>query len=415
MLMLGLEKIYVKTIQIRRKKKIENEKSFKRNIFKIYFYNFFMGFYLLSGVIVPFYIIWGHLSFFEFMFFQSYYGLIIVLFEIPCGAFSDHVSRKASLFLSGVLSTSTMLIYLNNPSIILFLMGETVFGLSEAFIAGSNEAILFDSLKKIGREKEYSKYFARTNVLFLIAMAGSAPLGTFIVFYFSLHSLICLMIFPYVIGTVISISFHEPERIQVKKKINFFNTIKMGFNEFKSNKILRVLVYDMTIIETLIFILLYTYQFYLYQLSVPLIYFGFISSALNVIQILFLNFLPKSFNLIKNRKNMLTINTIIPGIAYILIGFTFLNPIFICLLIVIIFGFGLTRYIIFSNGINSQINVENRATTLNVINTIKVLIRIIIFPIIGYLAEWDLSVVFIILGILIVIFALRSKVKKEYL
>jgi MFS family permease len=386
----------------------------RSNIRKLYFYNFIIGFYLLSGVIIPFYIIWGHLTFLQFILLQSYYTIIILIFQIPCWALSDYISRKLSLFLSALFSALTMLIYLNTPSIFLFLIGETLFALAEAFIAGSNEALIYESLKEIGREKDVSRVVAKTNALFLVAMAFSAPLGPIIAYYFSLPMVVVFMFFPYIIGTFISLTLKEPKKYREKNSKNILGAIKSGFRDLKNNRVLRTLVFDATAIEVLVTALLYTYQFYLYQLSVPIIYFGFISSGLNVIEIILLNLFSKFQNLVKNKKRYLTINTVTLGIAYSLIGVVFFTPIVI-ILILIVFGFGFSRYIMFLNGINDQLKLENRATVLNTINTVKVFLKAILLPIVGFLVIWNINILFIIFGSLIVIFALKSRVKQEYL
>ena len=78
-------------------------------------------------------------------------------------------------------------------------------------------------------------------------------------------------------------------------------------------------------------------------------------------------------------------------------------------------GFGYPRYLIYVNGINNQIGTENRATVLSTINMFGSLIMAIIYPFIGIIVEWNLFVVFIIIGILILIFTASTRVKNDYL
>jgi len=388
--------------------------NYRSNIFKLYTYNFMMGFYLLSGVLIPYYLIYGKLTFMQFMFLQSYYAVIILLFQIPFGAISDYISRKLALFLSGLLSAIATLIYGINPNIIFFLIGDTIFALAEALLSGTNESLIYESLKNVKQENKYTKTMAKSNAIFLLSMAISAPLGPIIAIYFSLPMVMIFMFFPYLFGTFVALTFKEPIKNGHNKNVNFFKTLKSGFKEIKCDKILRILVFDMIIIEILVLVLLYTYQFYLYQLNVPIIYFGIIASSYYLIQIVFTILIPKVGNQIKNKKKYLTINTIAPGIAYILIGIIFFIPI-IVILILIAFGFGFSRYIIFDKSINDRINIENRATVLNTINTIRLILKALLLPIIAFFALWNINLIFVIIGALIIILALKSKVKKEYL
>ena len=105
---------------------------------------------------------------------------------------------------------------------------------------------------------------------------------------------------------------------------------------------------------------------------------------------------------------------IINGIAFILLGFT-MNQILGTILILIIVGFGYPRFLIYVNGINNQIESDDRATVLSTINMIGSLIMAIIYPFVGLIVMWNLFAVFIIIGILILILTLFTRVKSEYL
>ncbi|MBD3194769.1 MAG: hypothetical protein GF317_06925, partial [Candidatus Lokiarchaeota archaeon] len=73
-------------------KQLDNSGSFsdfkiwKHNIWKVYIYEIFIAFHLISGVLIPFFVDWGGLEFVEIMFLQSYFTTMILVFEIPCGA-----------------------------------------------------------------------------------------------------------------------------------------------------------------------------------------------------------------------------------------------------------------------------------------------------------------------------------------
>ena len=407
-------KKYDLRININAREKNFNPGGYRSNIFKLYLYNFFMGFYLLSGVLIPFYLIWGELTFIQFILLQSYYALIILLFQIPFGALSDYISKKVALFLSGLLSAIAALIYSNKPNFIIFLVGEALFALGEALIAGSNESLMYDSLKSIGKERDYSKSIAKCNSIFLLSMALAAPLGPIIVIYLSFSMVMILMFFPNLFGAIIALNFKEPILLNQKENKNYFTILNSGFEELKKNRVLRTLTFDMIIIEILIFFLLFTYQLYLFELHVSVIYFGIITSSYYFIQIIFINLLPKLENRFKNKRNYLMINTITPGIAYILIGIILIIPL-IMILILVVFSFGFSRYILFVNGINNQIKDENRATILNTINTVKLLLKVLILPLIGFLVLLNLHFFYIIIGILIILLALNTRVKKDYL
>ena len=123
---------------------------------------------------------------------------------------------------------------------------------------------------------------------------------------------------------------------------------------------------------------------------------------------------PKLESKVVNKRKFLRLYTLIPGIGFILIALIFFTPISIPLILAII-GFGFSRSIMFVKGINKQIETQNRATVLSTINMISSLIRTIVYPLIGYLVLWNLSITFILLGTIIILSALVSRIKSEYL
>jgi hypothetical protein len=224
-----------------------------------------------------------------------------------------------------------------------------------------------------------------------------------------------LMFIPYLFGTLITLILKEPSNEFKTKKINFFAPIKLGFYNLKKNKILRILIFDMLIIETLIFFLVVTYQFYLFtEFNMPLIYFGLIESSLTLLQMFFTSILSFYEQEIRNKKRMLFLTTLITGISYIFIGLIFF-PTIIILLILITIGLGLSRYIIFLNGLNEQIEEDNRATMYSTINMVRMLIKLIFLPLIGFLLIFNINLIFILIGSIIIILGLKSKIKNEYL
>jgi len=190
--------------------------------------------------------------------------------------------------------------------------------------------------------------------------------------------------------------------------------IKSGFIELKKNQILRLLAFEMIITESMVFFLIWTYQVYLEALNFQLIFFGFISASMTTIQILFNNVVPTLETRINNKRRFLQIYTIIPGIGFILMSVIFFIPISIPLILIVI-GFGFSRSLIFVKGINNQIETENRATVISTINMVASLIRAILYPLVGYFVMWNLSMTFLLLGTLIIVFTLISRIKNEYL
>ena len=391
-----------------------NGMSFEANIRKSYLASFFRGVHFISGVLLPFFLGWGKLTFVEVMLLQSYFTIMIVLLEIPCGAISDYISRKFSLFLGALAMALAALVYSSLPNISLFIIGETLFALGFALVSGSDEALIFDTLRKMDRENEMPKIMAINRSFFLAGIGISAPIGSIIPLFYPLQYSMTFMFFPFIIAALISLSLREPNHDLERESSNYLSIVQSGFRELKKNKTLRILAFDFVLVDVLVFLLIWTYQLYLDALSVPIVYFGFVAASMTLTQIIFFNLIPKLQRRFKNKKLFLTIYTLIPGIAYILIAITLFTPIGIALILIII-GVGFSRNIIFIGEINKKIEEENRATVLSTISMIRSFIITILYPIIGLLAMWNLNYTFMILGISIILVVIISRVKNEHL
>lgn len=403
------------SLELNSRKISASSNKWRNNIWKLYLIHFIEGFHLISGILLPFFLTWGKLTFVEVMILQSYFTVMIFVFEIPCGAIADCISRKFSLLLGALSIAFAALIYGSYPNIFIFVIGETLWAFGTALTSGTDQAFIYDTLRKLGREDDVSKIMGRNRSFQLFGIGISAPIGSIIGAYYSLNVVMSLIFVPYIIATLISLTLKEPNHnLEKRNRKNYFSVIKSGFTELTRNKTLITLALEMVITESLVFFLIWTYQIYLEALTVQLIFFGFVSSSMTIIQILFNNVVVSLENKIKNKKMFLQVYTIIPGVGFILMSLIYFIPVSISLILIVI-GFGFTRSLIFVKGINKQIETENRATVISTVNMIASLIRALLYPFVGILVMWNLNLTFTILGIIIVMSALLTRIKSEYL
>jgi len=204
-----------------------------------------MGFHLISGILIPLFLTWGKLTFVEVMFLQGYFTIMILVFEIPCGAIADYLNRKLCLFLGGLSTAFAVLVYSSMPNIFIFVLGETLWAFGEALISGTNSAFMYDTLRKMGKEEEMSKIMAKNQSYFLVGIGLSAPLGSLLTLFLPLPLIMRLMFLPFIGASLISITLKEPNQDLERKIERYLTTIKSGFKELKQNKILRILAFDL--------------------------------------------------------------------------------------------------------------------------------------------------------------------------
>jgi len=410
-------KMTIKQEHLLEKKKENETLKYKSNFWKSYLFHLLIGGHLVSGIITIFFMNWGKLSFLEIMILQSYFWIMILIFEIPCGAISDYLSRKTALFLGGLTTAIAAIVYSITPNIIMFILGETLWAFGEAQISGTNTAIMYETLKKFNREDEIAKFSGR-NVSFYVAGIGiSAPIGSLLTLVIPMQLVVTLMVIPFFSAAIIALTLKEPNhqnRKDSKQSKSYVTTIKSGIKELKHNKNLRTLAFDQVIAEGLIFIIFWTYQPYLIEHGVLVVYLGFIGTSLTIMQVIFMNLVPKIYERIDDKKLLLLVFTLVPGSCFILLAILKISFIIIILFMIIV-GFGISRSLIYVKSINKQIETENRATVLSTINMMSTLIKAILFPIVGYIVMSSLSLCFIILGIIMISIAFLSRVENIHL
>ncbi|MEO5666474.1 MAG: MFS transporter [Bdellovibrionota bacterium] len=108
----------------------------------------------------------------------------ICLLEVPSGALADTWGRKKLVVIAGALMIAEMVIFSFTPRgnvtlmFGLFMLNRVLSGAAEACASGADEALVYDSLKAEGREKEWPQILAKLgrwqSVAFFIAMLVGA-------------------------------------------------------------------------------------------------------------------------------------------------------------------------------------------------------------------------------------------------
>ena len=388
--------------------------SYRNMIVKLCLFQFFMGFYLISAVLVPFYLIWAQISLLEISILQSVYMIAIVIFGIPCGAIADKIGRKYCLFFSGLSSAFAALIYSSFPNLLIFFVGELFFAFGTAMMTGSVESYIFDYLKILDKEQHYPKVSSYIESFFLIGLVLSAPLGTIISVIFSLPIVMSFMTIPYLISAIIALTLDKVKGSQ-KKHEHLLKLFFSGFKKIRTNSTLKIVAIDLIIVESFIMILLFYYPFYLYEsLDVPIFFIAIFNSILNISQIVFMNVITNYAMRAQNKKFLYNLSTVIPGVLYILIALILQSPLIITFIIFII-GIGVSRRILSMNAINKQIEKASRTTILSTIEIGVMFVQAFIIPMISVLVIININLVFIVIGFILILLTIKSKIKNGFL
>ncbi len=89
------------------------------------------------------------------------FWLGIFLFEIPTGIVADKYGRKLSLSLSAIIGCAIWLVFALSGDFLVMASAQFIGGLAVTFSSGADEALLFETMKVLGREDEYAKVAGR--------------------------------------------------------------------------------------------------------------------------------------------------------------------------------------------------------------------------------------------------------------
>lgn len=391
---------------------------FRKNIRKVYLFKFFMCLHFIGGVLIPFFTVWGGITFTQIMILQAWFMLCIFLLEIPTGTIADYFGRKNTIILASAVNTIAVFVYSSIPVFYIFFLGEFLWALSEALLSGAGEAFIYDTLKEIGETEKSKQIFGRYESFGLLGYMVAAPIGSIVAVFFGVRTPFVIMAIPFFTAAILGLTFKEPKFSEEhEKKKGFVEIIREGLRIFYNSRVLKVLALEMVSIGTISFLMIWIYQPILLELHINIGYFGIVHSAWLVGEIIVMNSYNKFEKVLGSKRRYIRFSSFLIGSMYLIGGLVLSIKLIPMVLIAIflIISFGLTRTPLLISYMNKHIPSPQRATVLSTINMFQKLSLVIMYPLTGLLVEWSLVYTTVIFGIIVLVFAISSRVKEEYL
>ncbi|RLG17623.1 hypothetical protein DRN62_00765 [Nanoarchaeota archaeon] len=385
--------------------------SLRRDLRKIYLFELFRNLHLVSAVLIPFFTDWGGLNLTQTMWLQSWFIAWIFLLEIPTGSIADVLGRKISLSIGALVGSIAALVYSSYPNFSLFMLGELLYALSYSLFSGADKAMIYDTLKMHGKEKESKKIFGKAFTFKMIGMLIGAPLGSLIAGYLGVRYAMMFMFFPLFTSFLIGLSLKEPERGERAK--SYFQVFKEGMNVIRSDKELLALICNYVAFYVIAYYTIWMYQPLLLEAGMNISLLGFVHSALIIAQMILANSYAFLEDLL-GRKKLIMLNPIVLGLSFVFCGIS--NGLIPLLLLVILSaGFGKSRDPLMQSYLNEFIPSKQRATVLSTISMLSRLILAFTNLLIGMLMDVSVKYAYLILGFitLFLSFALRVDAREK--
>lgn len=199
------------------------------NIWKFGVYSF-IDHIRLIWMISTLYLLWLGFNFTNIGIHETIFAIVIVLLELPTGALADLIGRKKSVMISCLLNGLGFVAIGVMKVPIQYYLIALVMGVAFSFISGADVALLYDSVKRLGKTKDYKKIRGKINTFNQIASIIGVFLGPFFftinprlgfiitgAVYLAAAAVISTMVEPYKSSKTLNIRTHWNQTIDSLK------------------------------------------------------------------------------------------------------------------------------------------------------------------------------------------------------
>lgn len=143
------------------------------------------------------------------------------LFEIPTGVVADKFGRRVSLAIGAVMSSLIWMVFALSGSFWVLALAQLVGALAATFQSGADEALLFESLRAVGREQDYARISARAGAVgtlssMLAGLAVGLIAATNLVLPVVLTSLLTALTLIPILGMQETVGKADPQPVDSK-------------------------------------------------------------------------------------------------------------------------------------------------------------------------------------------------------
>ena len=353
------------------------------------------------------YLTYCNMSLLQIGLLEGIYHITSMICEIPSGAWADLVGRKRSMLISRGCITISCIIMLFSRKFWGFAFSFIIQALGNAFTSGSEEALVYDSLKCIDKEDDFIKVNGRLNMIIEVSQAIATVVGgvlaeySYVWCYVACVVIALLSLIPVIFMTEPPILEERTEKLTGRALLK--DHFKVSYQVLKNDmRIIKIIVFYSLLFASHALLFFYSQQYFhdcgynKIQISIVFLFAGIISC---------LGALASDYIYQKIDGKIAFLSAV--AIAFTMICYGFHIPILAVVVFIISNFFNAVLYPVESECLNRLIPSEQRATLISINSMFFSIMMIVMFPIAGMLADvWSLPVVLMGLGIVLLCFTL---------
>ncbi len=383
-----------------------------KNKYFLFWTRFFVEINAINAVIQLFYLKRG-LNPSEILYLGIAWSVATLVFEIPTGYLADSIGRKKTIILGVILNIIANLLMFVAYGFWPFAAITAILSLSFSCFSGTDDAIIYDSLREVGDEKSLlrisGKYLSAARVSKIFTPFIGALIAENLT-SFQFNILLFINAFSSFAALVTSVRLVEPNRfVDVSEKET--GVFRDSVTLIKNNPNLAKIILN----KTLVFI----GDFVFWKIYQPLLIgIGFSVFHLGVLYLIFQSILTLVYwfpQKIKDKVGDLAIFRVVPFVALLCAIYVFLGTnkwlIYISSMGILLLGSVRDPY--FTEVVQNRLKSYNRATATSVFNFFKSIFDIPLLFISGLLAAKDINNVLYIPILLFAVSVLFLQIDKD--
>ncbi len=334
----------------------------------------------------------------QFAVIMGVFSLSILLFEIPTGALGDLLGKRNTLILSRSMYIIEIFLIAFFNGFWMFLIAKIISGIGVSLSSGTGSAMLFDTLKKQGREDQYKKISGNMGVITNISMAVIFIIGAYL---FSITpKLPAIVSLPFItLGFILTCFLEEPYK--ASKKLTFKHHwlhMKEAIEFFRKSNVIKYIAFFSFFVVSIISISLSMSSAYFEQILIPISFMGALAFIASMTTAFTSKKADKWENLLKERKSIFGIQIFILLSLFLMSLMVPYYGYLFYLLIPFVAGF---EGVVLGNYAHNHVPTSHRATILSVMNMFGNIGIFLLFPFMGYITKnYGMNIAFIVLGMI---------------
>ncbi len=384
--------------------------SLRQNIPLLYVVQSLMWVRFYIPVFALFYIA-SQVSFEQFSIIMGVYALVMIVFEVPSGVFADFFGKKKTLLISKSLFLIQLFVVAFCNGFWPLLLAQVVAGIAGTLSSGTEEAFLYDTLRKLGRTGEHKRISGN-----LYAVTNTTKAFVFVLggFLFALNpKWPALFSLPFnVLALVLVCFFTEPtvRRTQLRFKQSFSH-LKKSCQEFMHYKTLKYLALFSLPVNAVVGVVLSSSSSYFEQIQIPVVFVGVLAFASSLVVAFSSKLAHAVEQRLGDRASLLLVQFFLfAGLVLLSLMAPFIGVAFY-FLIPLAAGFS---GVLINHYMNLHVGSKHRVTMLSIKNLADNVGVAVAFPLFGYATKtYSMSIAWALFAGVFLVYALLLSFWKQ--